>query len=468
MANGPDFDALSRKANESGGAIEELNKLFGAAFALSSWYFVARGELPNVNPYVASNAAFAGNRQMVRAFTDTGRLQAFAKENNLTEPDGSVQMIEIPTTGIVEYLEQFIPDGVYGIWFNSDSQSDGFFTPLQQLRPIKEHLAKVRAAAEDQSISQFPAAAPAPMETVAVIVNDGLMLPSGFYKASTYACNYYCLVPRDWTENGEMKKDYLERFYERMYGVTWRAGNDDGSRYVVDFAFSKILSDENLKAADWTTVKDDEKNRYWFYLVDNGVIKSVKAPEFQSAFDAARQMPAADPVAPPPPPNPSNAENWGLGATPDGGFDQRIKFFEPGTIGPNVSILSFVAAIQPLVRDYQGTDAFAFIFNFIPEAMEEISEKTLGNDHGAYLRVRSFKYRAPNSGEKAEVVTADSNRMRHIQTGATLQLSFALLKIPGRQGAFYYGFEGNSREVAALIEAVKPRLVEAGFVAEKK
>jgi hypothetical protein len=460
MTNQTNFDALSRKANESGGATEDFNKIFGAAFALFKWHFIARGELPNVNPYIAANADYANGQQMIRAFTDAVRLQRFAKENNLTQADGSTQMLEVPTSGIVDYLEQFIQHGVFGIWFNSDSQSDGFFIPLKQLRPIKEHLAKISAA--NQTIPQNSAA---PMETVAVIINDGLMLPSGFFKASTYACNFYCLVPRDWTENSEMKKDFLESFYERFYGARWRAGNDNGSRYMVDFAFTKVLSGEDLKAADWTMVKNNEKNHYWFYVVENGVIKSAEPQEFQRAFDAAKQTPAANAAAP----KSSNAENWGLGVTAEGSPDLRLKFFEPGTINHDVSILPFVAAIQLLVRDYQGAGDFAFIFNFIPEAMQDVSEKMLGNEHGTYLRVRNFKYQAPNNnGEKAEVVTVDSNQMRHVQTGATLQLSFALLKISGQQAAFYYGFEGNRGEVFKLIAAVKPKLDDAGFVAEKK
>ena len=137
------FDALARKSNESGGAMDDLNNLFGATFALEKWLFIARGELPNVNPYVAANADYAGGQQMIRAFTDSDRLQRFARENNLTDADGSAQILEIPVGGAVEYLEQFIPYSVHGVWFNSDTESDGYFIQLKQLRPIKEHLAQI-------------------------------------------------------------------------------------------------------------------------------------------------------------------------------------------------------------------------------------------------------------------------------------------------------------------------------------
>lgn len=136
------FDELSRKATQTK-AMEDLNALFGAAFALSEWQFISRGELPNVYPYVASNAQYASNQPMIRAFTDSKRLQRFARENNLTDADDSCDILTIPTANIIEYLEGFISQGAYGVWFNSDTESDGFFIPLKQLRPIKEHLAKL-------------------------------------------------------------------------------------------------------------------------------------------------------------------------------------------------------------------------------------------------------------------------------------------------------------------------------------
>ncbi|HEX8738313.1 MAG TPA: hypothetical protein VF721_23460 [Pyrinomonadaceae bacterium] len=143
MANDVDFDALNRKAIESGGAIEDLSNIYGNAFALPEWYFIARGEFPDVSPYIASNANYADGEYMIRAFTDKERLHRFAKENNLTGADGEVLTLDIPTGNIIDYLEQFIPNGVYGIWFNSDNGSEGFFAPLKQLRPIKEHLEKI-------------------------------------------------------------------------------------------------------------------------------------------------------------------------------------------------------------------------------------------------------------------------------------------------------------------------------------
>ena len=143
-----DFDALARKVTESNGALEDLENLYGHAFALPEWHFIARGQFPDVRPYIASNAQIAGGQYMIRAFTDTDRLQRFARENKLMEADApggeGVLILSLPTDTIVDYLEQFISQGVHGIWFNSDTKSDGFFAPLKQLRPIREQLENLR------------------------------------------------------------------------------------------------------------------------------------------------------------------------------------------------------------------------------------------------------------------------------------------------------------------------------------
>ncbi len=142
MTDEIDFDALSRKTID--GAMENLDNLYRQVFALPQWHFIARGEFPDVSPYIASNAQVASRQYMIRAFTDTDRLLRFARENNLMEKDAAgkenVSILSLPTDTIADYLEQFIPTGVHGIWFNSDTKSDGFFVPLKQLRPIQEHL----------------------------------------------------------------------------------------------------------------------------------------------------------------------------------------------------------------------------------------------------------------------------------------------------------------------------------------
>ena len=490
--NDVDFDALARKANQSGGAREDLNKLFGAVFALDEWIFIARGELPNISPYIAARADYQNGQQMIRAFTDSARLLRFAKENNLTNPDGGAEMLGTPTKGVVEYLEQFIGNGVDGVWFNSDAESDGFSIPLKQLRPIKEHLAKLPSADESKPFA----------ETIIVVVKDGLMLPSGFVKQATYDCVFYCRVPTDWTENGDLKAAHLEKIYEKVYGATWRAGNGDGSRYVVEKSYSNVIKPEALKNIDWTNSPNSEKEHFFYYIGgENGEVKSVTPQEFQKDVDASPQIPA--PVSVAQTPQDSNLENWGLSRLPGGDIEQiyiksdgdkifnaartatksslerwsfivspdlndasNFRIFSPGTVKLNSSLVPFYAAIIPHLKDYQGSGDFKFIFNFAPEAVKDLTENITENTHGKYFRVRKFQYHPPN--EVADVATIDSNELRHVQTGATLSMSFALLKFSGAAtNSFYFGMQGNKSEVERLLSAITPALEAAEFVAEK-
>ncbi|RYX82238.1 hypothetical protein EON83_20460 [bacterium] len=143
MSNEANFDALVKEtiANDGkSGDLTALDNLYGQVLALPTWHFIARGEFPDVRPYVASHPNYAEGKPMIRAFTDLDRLQRFVKENKLDDANGSHMVVSIPTESIIDYLEQFTSQGVHGIWFNSDTVSDGFFVPLTQLRTIKNRL----------------------------------------------------------------------------------------------------------------------------------------------------------------------------------------------------------------------------------------------------------------------------------------------------------------------------------------
>lgn len=137
------FDVLAENAFAENASVEDKNELWGSAFSLAEWNFIARGEMPNLRPYIASNPTVAGGKNMIYAFTDNAKLQRYVKENNLSDNSGGSLLLSIPTVKVIEYLEQFVSQDVHGVWFNSDSESYGFFSPLVQLRPIKEHLEKI-------------------------------------------------------------------------------------------------------------------------------------------------------------------------------------------------------------------------------------------------------------------------------------------------------------------------------------
>lgn len=138
----PDFDRLSAIANAAGATIGDQDALFGAAFRLSDWHFIARGEMPDVRPYVAANPSIVGGAPMVKAFTDTRRLHAFAAENQLTAANGEALILSLPVAGVLPTLADLQQQGVTHIHFNADRDSYGFYVPLVQLPIIRQHLEK--------------------------------------------------------------------------------------------------------------------------------------------------------------------------------------------------------------------------------------------------------------------------------------------------------------------------------------
>src|SRR5580698_7157322 len=103
----PDFEALCQAAYADGAGMEERNALWSAVFGLKEWHFIARGEIPNVHPYVCANSTVAGGQYMVKAFTDPDKLRIFAKDNALTDPDGSVKFLSIPVSGFLDSLDEY-------------------------------------------------------------------------------------------------------------------------------------------------------------------------------------------------------------------------------------------------------------------------------------------------------------------------------------------------------------------------
>jgi len=464
MTDNVDFDALAQKTINSNGALEDLNNLYGAVFALPEWHFIARGELPNLSPYIAANADYADGQQMVRAFTDTNRLLRFAKENNLVQTDGSAPILSLPTAGIVEYLEQFTAYGVHGVWFNSDTGSDGFFLPLKQLRPVKEHLAKInwRPPAAAAPASAPTAATEPAIETLVVTVKDGLMLPSGFVSEASYACNFFCRVPAGWTTDGKLKSNFLEKIYEQVYGENWRAGNSDDSRYIVIDSSTKVLTPDEVHTAKWSETQNTKENHFWFYIAsETGEIKKATAEEFQAHVDAARppetETGAAQPL------QSSAPEAFGFAGSLDGETDLNLAYLRKGEVSFDTAIAPFQEKIVPLLANYRGAGEYQDIIPLDANALEGLAENTLSNAHGPYLRIRRFFYQ-PDNGAMFAVSTIDSNQLRQTETDAALRVNFALMKNLVTQTALlYFRLEGPKSEVLDLSAALAPLLEGCGF-----
>jgi hypothetical protein len=139
-AGAPDFDRLARAATAPDAGIDAKNRLWAAAFKLKAWHFIARGEIPNVGPYIASHPAIADGAPMLKAFTDPDRLRTFAQQCGLTAPDGIVLFLSLRVESILPTLESYTSQGVTHIHFNADECSHGFFIPLAQLPIVRRHL----------------------------------------------------------------------------------------------------------------------------------------------------------------------------------------------------------------------------------------------------------------------------------------------------------------------------------------
>ena len=456
MTNEVNFDALTIKADQSNGAMEDLIILYGAAFALSEWHFISRGEMPNVSPYIASNAQYADGQPMIRAFTDTKRLLRFAQENNLTEADGSCKSLSIPTEKIVDYLEQFIADGTYGIWFNSDTQSEGFFVPLNQLRPIKEHLDKLNPPKND-----VPNQA---VETLLLVIKEGLIMPSTVVRETPYLLNLFWRVPPDWVEDRQIKKEYFAKIDEQLLKDDRRSENIPGAMYIIIDIQTKLFTPETVKATEWRGIVDDKVNLYQFFIAsESGEIKRVTAEEFQADVDASFQSKSKEPEQPR---QSSNLESWGLSASPGAEIDLNSNLFQKGAVNFDTSIAPFYQAIFPLLEDYRGSGEYINLLSLDENVMHEKVENIASNSHGACLRIRRFLYPPDGSGMGVGINTIDSSELRHIQTQSSLLVNFALVKnIANQTASLYYRFQGPKSEVSKLQAAVSPLLASCGFKA---
>lgn len=105
-------------------------------------------------------------------------------------------------------------------------------------------------------------------KVVLVTLRDGLALPSGFVARSSHACAIYCRVPPDWIEGDSLAPERLEAVYEKLYGPTWREGNDDGSSYAVLSLRTHVLTDEEERSAGWKACVNTSETQYWFYRAD--------------------------------------------------------------------------------------------------------------------------------------------------------------------------------------------------------
>ncbi|ROO51672.1 hypothetical protein EDC02_6557 [Micromonospora sp. Llam0] len=62
---------------------------------------------------------------------------------------------------------------------------------------------------------------------------------------------FWYRLPTDWVVDGAVPRQRREMLVDRLYGPGWRAGNPDGSRYIILGVQEKLLSDGEAAGKPW-------------------------------------------------------------------------------------------------------------------------------------------------------------------------------------------------------------------------
>lgn len=117
---------------------------------------------------------------------------------------------------------------------------------------------------------------------IRVEIKDGLLFPSGFIARANYTCVLYLQVPETWLEGDTLLASSEESILECLYGMSWRQGNEDGSRYHVFSLKSDILTAQEVADRIWLQHQaDDRSYQYWYYHVTgDGQFQSSEQAHF--------------------------------------------------------------------------------------------------------------------------------------------------------------------------------------------
>lgn len=119
------------------------------------------------------------------------------------------------------------------------------------------------------------------MKTVRIQIQDSLRLGTGGIHPASYALLLYAKVPPAWCASGSLTTNAMERVYEHLYGKDWRQGNSDGSRYIVQSASSRALSDAETQAKPWLNLNAAaEKFQLFTCREENGELKKTDPHAF--------------------------------------------------------------------------------------------------------------------------------------------------------------------------------------------
>lgn len=100
---------------------------------------------------------------------------------------------------------------------------------------------------------------------VEITLQDEVQPPSDEQVPVSRTHSIFCRVPIEWIDGVTLKEPYLEPILEALYGLNWRMGNPDGSRYVVQGWSVRILTAEQEEAAEWRSLPHTRDLQTWYF-----------------------------------------------------------------------------------------------------------------------------------------------------------------------------------------------------------
>ncbi|MCS5714558.1 hypothetical protein NVV95_08330 [Herbiconiux sp. CPCC 205716] len=111
-----------------------MDALWRAVYSLDRWIFIARGTDEQPGPYAGELA----QGPMLFAFTTGDRARAAGLGAGLSDDEAS-RLLAMPLPSAIEWAASFAAVGVKGIAF--DLPTHGYFAPLSNLIPMRDHMA---------------------------------------------------------------------------------------------------------------------------------------------------------------------------------------------------------------------------------------------------------------------------------------------------------------------------------------
>ena len=131
------------------------------------------------------------------------------------------------------------------------------------------------------------------VKTLRIVVQEALVLITEQVFETNYKVNFFCRVPGDWLENGELKKEFWARIGTQIFGENRQSETFPGAYYIIKSMETEVLDDGEVKSRNWRGIVDTDDDLYYFF---DGSEK-VTAEEFQENVDAYFQNAAhSEPV----------------------------------------------------------------------------------------------------------------------------------------------------------------------------